>query len=51
MEYFEVSVKTNMNISEVMAKMIYNCYQVVQNNNNNAKLDGKKTKKKKKSFC
>lgn len=52
MEYFEVSVKTNMNISEVMAKMIYNCYQVVQNNNNNnAKLDGKKSKKKKKSFC
>ena len=50
MEYFEVSVKTNMNISEVMAKMIYNCYQIVQKSENE-KLDNKKAQKKKKKFC
>ena len=47
MEYFEVSCKINMNVTEVMSTMIYNCYQNIEKTEGGAKLDRRKIKKRK----
>ena len=54
MKYFEVSCKINMNIPEVMARMIMECHMKANNIENCFKLNLVKkgeAKKKKKGFC
>jgi len=54
MKYFEVSCKINMNIPEVMARMIMECHMKANNIENCFKLNPVKkgeTKTKKKGFC
>ena len=54
MKYFEVSCKINMNIPEVMARMIMECHMKAYNIENCFKLNLVKkgeAKKKKKGFC
>ena len=54
MKYFEVSCKINMNIPEVMARMIMECHMKANNIENCFKLNPVKkgeAKKKKKGFC
>ena len=51
-KYFEVSCKINMNITEVMAIMIYKCYNCMENiENSSVKIHKKHLKKKKKKKC
>ena len=50
MNYYEVSCKINMNISEVIAKMIQQCYPSIVKSEV-AKLDPKKVNKKKGGSC
>jgi small GTP-binding protein len=50
MKYFEVSCKINMNITEVMSRMILQCYPNIVKSDS-TKLDPKKLNKKKKSGC
>ena len=47
MKYFEISCKINMNVTEVMSTIIYDCYEKIENLSGGAKLDRKKTKKRK----
>jgi small GTP-binding protein len=47
MKYFEISCKINMNVTEVMSTIIYDCYEKIENLGGGAKLDRKKTKKRK----
>ena len=47
MKYFEVSCKINMNVTEVMSNLIYNCYEYIENIGGGEKLDRRKTKKRK----
>ena len=52
MQYFEASSKINMNVTEIMARMIFNCYPNIERNNSvNASLDKKKLNKKKGGGC
>ena len=51
MKYFEVSCKINMNIPEVMARMIIDCNMKANHNENSFKLKSKKGDKKKKWGC
>ena len=51
MKYFEVSCKTNMNIPEVMARMIMDCHNRANHIENGIKLDSQKGTKKKKGGC
>ena len=48
-KYFEASCKINMNLTEIMARMIYSCYKSLDKNQN-LSLDKYNKKKKKKSF-
>lgn len=51
-KYFEVSCKINMNLTEVMATMIYKCYNSLDNiENPSVKIKKKSLKKKKKKKC
>ncbi len=49
-DYYEVSCKINMNVTEVMEKIIYNIYPTIEVSTGE-KLNKKKNKKKKKGFC
>ena len=49
-DYFEVSCKINMNVTEVMAKIIYNIYPTI-GKAAGSKLDNKKNKNKKGGCC
>jgi 50S ribosomal subunit-associated GTPase HflX len=65
MKYFEISCKLNINITEISARIIEECYTEIEkqngqqkvqqmNDSNNFKLNKstqKKDKKKKKKFC
>ena len=53
MKYFEVSCKINMNIPEVMSRMIMECYMKANKIENCFKLNPVKKQevKKKKKFC
>ena len=51
-KYFEISCKINMNITEVMAKMIYKCYKNLNKDENmSIKIYKKNLKKRKKKKC
>ena len=50
MKYFEISCKTNMNLTELVNRMIYNCYPTIEDSIG-GKLDKKKNKKKKGNCC
>ena len=50
MKYFEMSCKTNMNINEIVNRMINNCYPTIEDSIG-GKLDKKKNKKKKGNCC
>ena len=49
--YYEVSCKTNVNINEVMARLILQCYPHIIKAEGNAKLDKNKTWKKNGGGC
>ena len=49
--YYEVSCKTNVNINEVMARLILQCYPHIIKAEGNAKLDKNKTGKKNGGGC
>lgn len=51
MKYFEVSCKINMNIPEVMARMIMDCHMKANHIENCFKLESQKGQKKKKGGC
>ena len=49
-KYFEASCKINMNVCDIMARMITSCYPTI-NKDEGKKLENKKSKKKKNGGC